>query len=198
MEQVIIWIGIALFTASSIYFSYTGKRKNKLNTALIVSLITTVSYTVFLDPQFSGLSMNGESLYYTRWIGYVLSCTLLAYAMAEKLGISGYNKIDLLYMMGITMITGALASVTTGWIMLSFFIVGGISFIRAINILRSGEASVFKSISPYIWFGWSVFPIIFILSPEGYSIINLGLSMIMYLILDIYTKIIFYFNPKMK
>jgi len=64
--------------------------------------------------------------------------------------------------------------------------------------LRSGDRSVFKSISPFLWLGWSVFPIVFFLSPEGYGIIGVGISMIIYLILDIYTKIMFYFNPAMK
>jgi len=82
--------------------------------------------------------------------------------------------------------------------MILFFILGGITFIRAIKILHSGDKQIFKSISPFLWFGWSVFPIVFILSPEGYGVIGLGLSMILYLILDIFTKIIFYFNPSMK
>lgn len=198
MEQTIIWIGITIFTISSIYFSYKGEKKDKLNTALIVSLITTVSYTVFLDGQFSALAPSGETIYYSRWIGYILSCTLLAYAMAQKLKISGRHKIDLLYMMGITMVTGALASVTTGWTMISFFIIGGITFMRAIKILSSGDRTVFSSISPYLWFGWSLFPVIFILSPEGYGLISTTLALIIYLVLDIYTKIIFYFNSYMK
>jgi len=198
MEQTIIWIGIIIFSISSLYFAFTRRKNNVLNSAFLVSLITIVSHIIFLDGQFTGMTINGDSLYYTRWIAYGFSCTLLAYAMAQKLGITGAKKIDLLYMMGLTMITGALASITSGTIMLLFFIVGGITFVRAINILRSGDRSVFKSISPFLWLGWSVFPIVFFLSPEGYGIIGVGISMIIYLILDIYTKIMFYFNPAMK
>jgi len=198
MEQIIIWIGIIIFSISSLYFGVKRKNSSVLNSALLVSLITVVSHVVFLDGQFTAIGMDGSTLYYTRWIAYGFSCTLLAYAMAEKLRISGPKKIDLLYMMSITMITGALASITTGISMILFFILGGITFIRAIKILHSGDKQIFKSISPFLWFGWSVFPIVFILSPEGYGVIGLGLSMILYLILDIFTKIIFYFNPSMK
>jgi bacteriorhodopsin len=198
MEQTIIWIGIIIFSISSLYFAVSRKKNNVLNSAFLVSLITIVSHIVFLDGQFTGMSINGDVLYYTRWIGYILSCTLLSYAMAQKLGITGSRKIDLLYMMGMTMITGALASVTSGTIMLLFFIVGGVTFIRAINILRSGDKAVFKSISPFLWLGWSVFPVVFLLSPEGYGIIGVGISMIVYLVLDVYTKIMFYFNKAMK
>jgi len=198
MEQTIIWIGIIIFSISSLYFAVSRKKNNVLNSAFLVSLITIVSHIVFLDGQFTGMSINGDVLYYTRWIGYILSCTLLSYAMAQKLGIIGSRKIDLLYMMGMTMITGALASVTSGTIMLLFFIVGGVTFIRAINILRSGDKAVFKSISPFLWLGWSVFPVVFLLSPEGYGIIGVGISMIVYLVLDVYTKIMFYFNKAMK
>lgn len=198
MEQTIIWIGIIIFAISSIYFAFNRKSDTILNSALIVSLITVVSHIIFLDGQFTGMTVDGELLYYTRWIAYIASCTLLSYAMAQKLGITGSKKVDLLYMMALTMITGALAAVSTGIIMLGLFIVGGITFIRAINILRSGNKDVFKSISPYLWFGWSVFPIVFILSPEGYSIISTSIAMIVYLVLDVYTKIIFYFNANMK
>lgn len=198
MEQTIIWIGIIIFSISSLYFRFTRNNNKILNSAFIVSLITVVSHIIFLDGQFSGITTSGDMLYYTRWIAYIASCTLLSYAMAQKLGITGYKKVDLLYMMALTMITGALASVTTGITMLLFFIVGGITFIRAINILRSGDKPVFKSIAPFLWFGWSVFPIVFILSPEGYNIISVTISMIAYLVLDIYTKIFFYFNATMK
>jgi bacteriorhodopsin len=198
MEQIIIWIGIIIFSISSFYFAINRKNAKVLNSAFLVSLITIVSHVVFLDGQFTGITTSGDALYYTRWIAYGFSCTLLAYAMAQKLGITGPKRIDLLYMMGITMITGALASTTGGTLMLLFFIIGGITFIRAINILRSGDKKVFKSISPFLWLGWSVFPLVFILSPEGYGAISVGISMILYLILDIYTKIIFYFNPTMK
>lgn len=197
MEQTIIWIGVIIFSISSIYFVFNKKSNTVLNSALIVSLITVVSHLVFLDGQFTGITIDGESLYYTRWIAYIASCTLLSYAMAEKLGIAGSKKVDLLYMMALTMITGALASVSTGIVMLGLFIIGGVTFIRAINILKSGKTEVFKGISPFIWFGWSIFPIVFILSPEGYGVISTTIAMIVYLALDIYTKIIFYFNPKM-
>jgi len=118
--------------------------------------------------------------------------------MAQKLGITGVKKIDLLYMMGITMITGALASVTTGYVMLSLFIVGGIAFVKAIEILRSGKTEIFNSISHYLWFGWSVFPVVFLLSPEGYGFLTTAVAMVAYLALDIFTKIAFYFNSEMK
>jgi|AntAceMinimDraft_6_1070360.scaffolds.fasta_scaffold08149_3 sensory rhodopsin len=198
MEQIIILIGIILFSISSLYFAFTRKTSTTLNSAFLVSLITVVSHVVFLDGQFTGATPDGDILYYTRWIGYGFSCTLLAYAMAQKLRLTGPKKIDLLYMMATTMVTGALASITSGITMLLLFTVGGITFIRAIKILRSGDRQVFKSIAPFLWLGWSVFPIIFILSPEGYGIMSVAASMVIYLLLDIYTKIVFYFNQSMK
>jgi bacteriorhodopsin len=41
-------------------------------------------------------------------------------------------------------------------------------------------------------FGWSAFPLVFLLSPEGLNIITNPFAGIAYLGLDLFTKIIFY------
>jgi bacteriorhodopsin len=43
----------------------------------------------------------------------------------------------------------------------------------------------------YIYFGWTVFPIVFALAPTGLGLIGAALANALYLLLDIYTKIVF-------
>jgi bacteriorhodopsin len=43
----------------------------------------------------------------------------------------------------------------------------------------------------YIYFGWTLFPIVFLLAPTGIGLIGAAIANLIYLLLDIYTKILF-------
>jgi len=173
---------IVLFLISSIVFWF-GWRKKEFNSAFIVSAITTVSYTLMLQL---------GTAPYIRWIGYAVSCALLAWVMAQYLGINKDNTRTILFVTPFVMLTGALASLSQGIVMIVWFVIGSLFYAVMVQKLITGNKELFKRVRPYIIFGWSVFPIIFLLSPEGFGIIPLTYAMIGYIILDIYTKIIFY------
>lgn len=173
-------LSIVLFLVSSVVFFF-GWKKKQFNSAFLVSAITTVSYTFMLQL---------GSAPYIRWIGYAISCTLLAWVMAEYLHLSQDSKRTLMFVTPFVMITGAFASLSTGFFMLVWFVLGGLFYVVMVRTLMASQN--FKKVSKYIWFGWSVFPLIFILSPEGFGVVPMMYAMIAYLILDIYTKIIFY------
>jgi len=42
--------------------------------------------------------------------------------------------------------------------------------------------------------GWTGFPLAFLLAPEGFGLITASVAAILYLLLDIFTKLIFYFD----
>jgi len=46
--------------------------------------------------------------------------------------------------------------------------------------------------------GWTGFPIAFLLAPDGFGIITASTAAVLYLVLDIFTKIIFYFDLRRK
>ncbi|MFT6829196.1 MAG: sensory rhodopsin [Candidatus Paceibacteria bacterium] len=192
--QLILSAGVIIFSiAALLFFVLTGlKKKSVYSYAFLVSIITLISNLVMLDGSIVAISSVGEPLYYTRWLGYIASCTLLMYSISKVVNIPQNLLTRLMYLTGITMVTGALASVASGSMMLGYFIIGGITYILMIVIISSKGANKLSWISKYVHLGWSVFPIIFILSPEGYGVVTLSVSIISYLILDIFTKIVFY------
>jgi bacteriorhodopsin len=48
-----------------------------------------------------------------------------------------------------------------------------------------------KWVNSYIFFGWTVFPIVFLLAPTGLGLLGAGVANLLYLLLDICTKIVF-------
>jgi len=43
----------------------------------------------------------------------------------------------------------------------------------------------------YVFLGWTIFPIVFVLAPTGLGLIGAAVANLLYLVLDIYTKIMF-------
>lgn len=192
--EIILWCGAAVFALSSVFFFIRNKDSQEFNSALWVSVITLVSHLIFIAGIGVVTNGSGDALYWTRWIGYGFSCTLLMWVIATHIGLAPQAKTDLMYATALTMVTGALASVTAGWLMILFFIIGGATYMIMMKKLWSGNMEKLTPIKKYIYFGWSAFPLIFILSPEGYGLIPLWISLVIYLVLDIFSKIIFYLD----
>lgn len=190
----ILLASVVVFSIAALLFLLLAglKKKPAYSYAFLVSTITLVSSLIMLDGSIVAMSDMGEPLYYTRWLGYIASCTLLMYSIAKAVTIPKNLLTRLMYLTGITMLTGALASVASGSMMLGYFIIGGVTYALMVVIISSKGSNKLGWISKYVYLGWSIFPIIFILSPEGYGILPLAASMVAYLVLDIFTKIIFY------
>lgn len=190
--ETILFLGIGIFSLSSLYFLVTEKKA--FNTAFFVSFITIISYTLMLEGSVTEVAWSSESIYYSRWFFYGISCTLLAYAIAQALGKSVAETAQLIYLTAIVMVTGGFAALFTGPWMLAFFALGTIAYIMMIYPILTSAAPAKRVIAPYIILGWSVFPVIFILAPEGYGLISNVLAGSVYLVLDVFTKILFYIH----
>jgi len=144
------------------------------------------------------MSIDPTAFLWTRWIGYAISCTFLTASMITIFDIKGNKRITALISTPLIMLTGVLAAIASSTMFLIiFFLLGMIPFIVLISIFRSQANSQNKHVLNYLYYGWMAFPVIFILSPETFSIIP-SLSFILgaYLIADIFTKIIFYNHTK--
>lgn len=188
--ETILFLGIGIFSLSSLYFLVTEKKP--FNTAFFVSFITIISYVLMLEGSLTEVAWTTESIYYSRWFFYGLSCTLLAYVIAQALGKSLAETVQLLYLTAIVMVTGGLGALFTGSWMLAFFALGTIAYIMMIYPILTSTAPAKKVIAPYILLGWTVFPMVFLLAPEGYGLITNVVAGSIYLALDVLTKIIFY------
>jgi len=162
----------------------------------MVSFITVISYLVML------MNINGgvdpTSMLWTRWIGYAMSCTILTASMIEIFGIEGKKKIGALISTGLIMLTGVLAAVATNTqFLVLFFVLGMIPFISLISIFQAKATTKNRYVLNYLYYGWMAFPIIFILSPETFSVVSsLPVVLGAYLVADFCTKVIFYIHTR--
>lgn len=190
--EIVLILGVVLFGVSSALF-YLNK-PNAFNAPFLVSFITLVSYLVMLEGSFVSLSLSGQELYWTRWVFYALSCSLLMYSISKKLDFSQKQLIHQIYLTVIVMLTGALASffqTDFKWVM---FAISSVAFVMLIMPILSSTKDARDKILPYIVFGWTAFPVFFLLSPEGINAVSNSAIALVYIFLDLFTKIVFYFT----
>ena len=183
--------GLLIFVVSSAYFYVTGKGKKDLNTAFLVSFITLVSYVLMWQGNLTVVTSAGQPVFWTRWLFYGASCTLLMYEIAQLKKIQGGKLVELLFLTALVMFTGFLAArdlTATRWL---HFAISSVAYVLLVREVLSARTEESNWVGSYILFGWTVFPIVFALAPTGLGLIGAGLANLLYLALDVFTKIVF-------
>mgnify|MGYP001087354470 CR=1 FL=1 len=112
--------------------------------------------------------------------------------IARVKGITSTEKVaELIFLNVLVMVGGFLAAITVGIAKWLFFLLASIAYLIQIAPLLKAKSEGSKWVNPYVLFGWSVFPVVFILAPTGIEVFGAGIAMGLYLLLDIYTKIAF-------
>jgi len=192
MINTVFIVGMLIFAASSIYFFFSRQEGQGLNTAFLVSFVTLASYALMWQGSFVAQGVGGEPVYWTRWIFYAISCSLLMLEISRVRGISDPGKIaEIIFLNVFVMGTGVLSSVSTGlgrWI---FFALSSVAYLIQISKVLKAKGKDSNWVNPYIYFGWTGFPVVFLLAPTGLGVFGSVVAMGLYLLLDVYTKIIF-------
>jgi len=191
MLNIIFLVGLVVFALSSTYFHFTGKNKNSLNSAFLVSFITLISYVLMWQGKITVVTEAGQPIFWTRWLFYLLSCTLLMVEIAKLKGIQGGELVQLLYLTAIVMFTGYLAARDLTAVKWVHFVISCAAYVLLVLKLLSVKAAASQWVNNYVFFGWTVFPIVFLLAPTGLGLIGAAVANLLYLVLDVYTKIIF-------
>ena len=191
MLDIVLLVGLLIFAVSSVYFYFAGKDKNGLNTAFLVSFITLISYLLMWQGNLTVITSAGEPIYWTRWLFYGLSCTLLMLEIAQLKSIQDGSRVQLLYLTAIVMGTGVLAARDLSALRWVHFVISSVAYILLVLQVLSVKTTGSGWVHTYIYFGWTVFPIVFLLAPTGLGLIGAAVANLLYLLLDIYTKIVF-------
>jgi len=196
--DTILILGIAVFAVAALYFLLAYKKE--FNSAFLVSFITVISYTIMLEGSLASFGAGGEEVHASRWAFYALSCTLLMYEMAKYLKKSRSETVFLIYMTAIVMGTGAAAAYFGGWFMIGMFVISSVAYVLMVYPLLTSASPHRAAIAKYILLGWTGFPIVFLFAPDGFGLISAVAAAGLFLVFDIFTKIIFYLDlhPKMK
>jgi sensory rhodopsin len=191
MLTAVLLAGLLIFAGSSAYFYFAGKNKNALNSAFLVSFITLISYVLMWQGNLTVVTEAGQPILWTRWLFYGLSCTLLMVEIAQLKKIQGERLVQLLYLTAIVMFTGLLAARDLTAVKWIHFVISSVAYILLVSKVLSVRTTASQWVRNYIFFGWTVFPIVFLLAPTGFGLIGAAVANLLYLLLDIYTKIVF-------
>jgi bacteriorhodopsin len=111
--------------------------------------------------------------------------------IARLKGIEGDRTVQALYLTAIVMFTGFLAARDLTAVRWVHFAISSVAYVLLLVNILSVRTSDSSWVNNYIFFGWSVFPLVFLLAPTGLSVIGSAVANLLYLVLDLYTKILF-------
>lgn len=198
-EISVYWIGALIFLISTISFLINKQKvydKFLGASDVFVSFITTISYVVMALAIATTSSPYGGEIYWSRWLFYIASCSILTLNIAVIFG-----KKDIVDLFEISMLTslvmfcGFLASYIVGFEKWLFFGLSSGAYVGLLFVLfRNSEyrQNAFRRLI-FLWvvIFWSIFPVVWILAPTGFGLISTFFESVSYLILDVITKIIF-------
>jgi sensory rhodopsin len=191
MLSAVFIAGLLIFALSSVYFYVSGRGKDGLNSAFLVSFITLISYVLMWQGDLTVVTAAGQPIFWSRWLFYALSCTLLMVEIAQVKKIRGGGMVELIYLTAIVMGTGFLAARDLSVVRWVHFVISSLAYVLLVSKVLAVKAEGAQWVSNYIFFGWTVFPIVFLLAPTGLGLIGAAVANLLYLALDIYTKIVF-------
>ena len=196
--NTVLLTGFSLMTFFTLLFFCFRYKNDKFNLAFLVLAITSFSYLIMLQGSFVvGLY---EPIHYTRWIFYAASCSLLLVSIVDYLSIDK-KKLLLLIPINISvMLMGAVSALAVGHYKWAFFCLSSLFYIFLLLLLFEDYRNdkKYKKILMYIALGWNMFPVVFLLAPEVFGFISSATAAVLYLTLDMLTKIVFYFDTNRK
>jgi bacteriorhodopsin len=141
--------------------------------------------------EFTVTTQAGEPIFWSRWLFYGATCTLLMFKIAQLKGIKGGKLVELLYLTAMVMFTGFLAAYELTSVRWIYFVISSCAYILLIIQILSAKVKEAQWVNTYILLGWTAFPIVFFFAPTGLGLIGTAPAALFYLILDIYTKVVF-------
>jgi sensory rhodopsin len=197
-ESIVFWIGALIFGFSSLMFAVLENRSSSrqflFSSNVFVSFFTTISYVVMALALATVSAENGQPVYWTRWLFYIGSCSILTLDMATIAEKPNVKKAEISLFTALTMFCGFLASVISSVDRWWFFGLSTAAYIGMLFTLFKPTRDGGSSGSSVMWFvivTWSLFPLVWVLAPTGFGVIAIDLEAILYLALDIVTKIAF-------
>jgi sensory rhodopsin len=199
-EIFVYWIGAVIFLFSTMVFLLNGRRRatNRffVTSEIFVSYLTTISYVIMALAMATVISPFGEFIYWSRWLFYMGSCSILALNVAVVFGKNDISDLfEISFLTSVVMFCGFLASYLTSsekWI---FFGLSSGAYMGLLYVLFRNvnyKANSFRRlIMWWVVIFWSLFPVIWVFAPTGFGIVSTFIESVGYLLLDIITKIAF-------
>jgi len=195
-ESIVFWIGALIFAVSSLMFAFLENRSNHrqdmFSSHLFVSFFTTISYFVMALSFATVPAENGQLIYWTRWLFYIGSCSILTLDIATIAKKPDVKKAEVAVFTALTMFCGFLASIIINVDRWWFFGLSTAAYIGMLYTLFKPSYEGRSNASSIKWFvilTWSLFPVVWVLAPTGFGLLAVDIEAILYLALDLVTKI---------
>ena len=198
MEEIIFYIGIGLFSFTSLVFFVLKKKNPKVASFnMIVNFITVASYILMASGIGAIPASNGDLIYWTRWAFYIVSCSFLMYEISIILGLDKRTTLEIIVFNSMVMITGLFASISEISVKWFFFTLSSIAYLYILfNIAKNRSNKQFIVIFVVVF--WSGFPLVWLFSPAAFVILNSFWTALLYLVLDLITKVYFGIHTTLK
>ena len=196
-ESVVFWFGALIFAISSLMFAFLenrSHRQNMFSSHVFVSFLTAISYLIMALALATVSAENGQPIYWTRWLFYIGSCSILTLDIATISKKPNVKKAEVAIFTALTMFCGFLASIIITVDRWWFFGLSTAAYIGMLYTLFKTSNDGSFNISSIVWFvllTWSLFPVVWVLAPTGFGILAVDVEAILYLALDFVTKIAF-------
>jgi bacteriorhodopsin len=197
-ELLVFWIMAAVFGIATVMFTSFSFRSGAHEffsfVDILVAFITTISYVLMALGFLVVTSSFGEPIYWSRWLFYMGSCSLLTVSVAVILKqIQPLNLVKIPVLTMLVMFCGFLAAFITSIERWWFFVFSSIAYLALLITLFKGvpRGGMNSRLMWFIIIFWSLFPLVFILAPTGFGLITTLIAVIFYAALDVITKIIY-------
>ncbi len=191
MEKIIFYIGIGIFSFTTLMFFVLKKKNPKMASLnMIVNFITIASYILMMSELGVIPALTGDLIYWTRWAFYAVSCSFLMYEISMILGIDNRTVLEIIVFNSIVMLGGLYASITEAPVKWYFFILSSIAYIYILYQIGKNRADKNFTVVFVIIF-WSGFPLVWLISPAALMVLNSFWTALIYLVLDLITKVYF-------
>lgn len=198
-ELLVYWVMAGVFGIATTMFLWANMRRRKeklLSTShILVSFVTTISYLVMALELATVLSASGEPVYWSRWLFYIASCTLLTVDVGVIMGKKeAIDLFQIAVLTGLVMFCGFLASFVVTVERWLFFLLSSGAYVGMLYALGRDprrESDSQRGIFLFIAVFWSLFPLVFVLAPTGIAMVTTFFESVLYAVLDIITKIVF-------
>ena len=198
MEQIIFYVGMIIFSFTSLlFFILKKKNPNLASFNMIVNFSTIASYILMVSGLGVISATNGQLIYWTRWAFYAVSCSFLMVEISVILRIDKDTKLEIIVFNSLVMVTGLFASIMPDLVKWLFFVLSSIAYVYVIFLINKNRSEN-TFIICFIAIFWSGFPLVWLLSPAGFMILDAFWTALLYLVLDLITKVYFGFHSTMK
>jgi len=198
MEQIIFFVGLIIFSLTTLMFLTLKRRNPKVASInMIVNFVTIASYLLMMSGLGASLATNGQSIYWTRWAFYAVSCSFLMVEISMILGIDKNTMIEIIVFNSMVMITGLFASLTVDLVKWLFFALSSVAYLYVLYQIAKHRSDK-KFIVVFVGIFWSGFPVVWLISPAGFMVLDAFWTALFYLVLDLITKVYFGFHSTMR